>query len=194
MVAHLMAHLPLQIFRQCVAKYPKHYQTLTFSHLDQFLCLAFEQPIYRESLRNMETYFHAHQTRLYHLGIRGNIAKATLARKLYTQGNFAVELGKIVCALDATTVNLCLGVLPWAHFRHAKEVVKMHTLLDLSSNIPTFIHISDGKMCEINVLDILITEAGSFHIMDRSFVDFACWFTLHQTQTFIVIRGKSSLF
>jgi hypothetical protein len=213
--AQLMAHLPLHTFRQCVANYPSRYPTLTFSHLDQFLCLAFAQLTYRESLRDIETCLRAHQAKLYHLGIRGNIAKSTLAdanesrdwriyqdfalsqiklaRKLYSQDSFAVELEQTVYALDTTTIDLCLSVFPWAHFRHAKAAVKMHTLLDLRGNIPTFIHISDGKMHEVNVLDILIPEAGSFYIMDRGFTDFARWFTLHQAQAFFVIRGKSNL-
>ena len=213
--AQLMAHLPLHTLRQCVAKYPSRYPTLKFSHLDQFLCLAFAQLTYRESLRDIETCLRAHQAKLYHLGIRGNIAKSTLAdanesrdwriyqdfaisliqtaRDLYINDSFAVELKQTAYALDTTTIDLCLSVFPWAHFRQAKAAVKMHTLLDLRGNIPTFIHISDGKMHEVNVLDILIPEAGSFYIMDRGFTDFARWFTLHQAQAFFVIRGKSNL-
>jgi hypothetical protein len=213
--AQLTAHLPLHTFRQCVAKYPSRYPTLTFSHLDQFLCLAFAQLTYRESLRDIETCLRAHQAKLYHLGIRGNIAKSTLAdanesrdwriyqdfalsliqtaRNLYINDSFAVELKQTAYALDTTTIDLCLSVFPWAHFRQAIAAVKMNTLLDLRGNIPTFIHISDGKMHEVNVLDILIPEAGSFYIMDRGFTDFARWFKLHQAQAFFVIRGKSNL-
>ena len=213
--AQLMAYLPLPIFHQCIANYPSRYPTLKFSHLDQFLCMAFAQLTYRESLRDIETCLRAHQTKLYHLGIRGNVAKSTLAdaneqrdcriyadfamsliqtaRALYASDNFAVELEQTVYALDTTTIDLCLSVFPWARFRQAKAAVKMHTLLDLRGNIPTFIHISDGKMHEVNVLDILIPEAGSFYIMDRGFTDFARWFKLHQAQAFFVIRGKSNL-
>ncbi|MFZ1713000.1 MAG: IS4 family transposase [Nitrosomonas sp.] len=213
--AQLMEHLPLHTFRQCVAKYPSRYPTLKFSHLDQFLCMAFAQLTYRESLRDIKTCLRAHQAKLYHLGIRGNIAKSTLAdanekrdcriyadfaisliqiaRKLYASDRFAVELEQTAYVLDTTTIDLCLSVFPWAHFRRAKAAVKMHTLLDLRGNIPTFIHITDGKMHEVNVLDILIPEAGSFYIMDRGFTDFARWFTLHQAQAFFVIRGKSNL-
>ena len=213
--AQLMAYLPLPIFRQCVANYPSRYPTLKFSHLDQFFCLAFAQLTYRESLRDIETCLRAHQTKLYHLGIRGNVSKSTLAdaneqrdcrifadfamnliqtaRALYASDSFAVELEQTVYALDTTTIDLCLSVFPWARFRQAKAAVKMHTLLDLRGNIPTFIHISNGKMHEVNVLDILIPEAGSFYIMDRGFTDFARWFTLHQAQAFFVIRGKSNL-
>ena len=213
--AQLMEYLPLHTFRRCVQRYPSNYPTKTFSHLDQFLCLAFAQLTYRESLRDIETCLRAHQTKLYHLGIRGNIAKSTLAdaneqrdcriyadfaisliqtaRSLYASDSFAVELEQTVYALDTTTIDLCLSVFPWARFRQTKAAVKMHTLLDLRGNIPTFIHISDGKMHEVNVLDILIPEAGSFYIMDRGFTDFARWFTLHQAQAFFVIRGKSNL-
>jgi len=213
--AQLMEYLPLHTFRRCVQRYPTKYPTKTFSHLDQFLCMAFAQLTYRESLRDIETCLRAHQTKLYHLGIRGNIAKSTLAdaneqrdcriyadfamsliqtaRALYASDSFAVELEQTVYALDTTTIDLCMSVFPWARFRQAKAAVKMHTLLDLRGNIPTFIHISDGKMHEVNVLDILIPEAGSFYIMDRGFTDFARWLKLHQAQAFFVIRGKSNL-
>ncbi len=215
MFAQLMEYLPLHTFRRCVRRYPSKYPTKTFSHLDQFLCLAFAQLTYRESLRDIETCLRAHQAKLYHLGIRGNVAKSTLAdaneqrdcrifadfamsliqtaRRLYASDSFAVDLEQTAYALDTTTIDLCLSVFPWARFRQAKAAVKMHTLLDLRGNIPTFIHISDGKMHEVNVLDILIPEAGSFYIMDRGFTDFARWFTLHQAQAFFVIRGKSNL-
>ena len=116
-----------------------------------------------------------------------------IAKKLYANDSFAVEMEQTAYALDTTTIDLCLSVFPWARFRQAKAAVKMHTLLDLRGNIPTFIHISDGKMHEVNVLDILIPEAGSFYIMDRGFTDFARWFALHQAQAFFVIRGKSNL-
>ncbi|MDP1593240.1 MAG: IS4 family transposase [Gallionella sp.] len=213
--AQLMEHLPLHTFRRCVQRYPSKYPAKTFSHLDQFLCMAFAQLTYRESLRDIETCLRAHQAKLYHLGIRGNIAKSTLAdanesrdwriyqdfamsliqtaRQLYISDSFAVELEQTVYALDTTTIDLCLSVFPWARFRQTKAAVKMHTLLDLRGNIPTFIHISDGKMHEVNVLDILIPEAGSFYIMDRGFTDFARWYVMHQAQAFFVIRGKSNL-
>lgn len=213
--AQLMEHLPLHTFRRCMQRYPSKYPTKTFSHLDQFLCMAFAQLTYRESLRDIETCLRAHQAKLYHLGIRGNMAKSTLAdaneqrdcriymdfamclihtaRQLYASDSFAVELEQTVYALDATTIDLCLSVFPWARFRSTKAAVKMHTLLDLRGNIPTFIHISNGKMHEVNVLDMLIPEAGSFYIMDRGFTDFARWYILHQAQAFFVIRGKSNL-
>ena len=213
--AQLMEYLPLHTFRRCVQRYPSKYPTKTFSHLDQFLCMAFAQLTYRESLRDIETCLRAHQAKLYHLGIRGNIAKSTLAdaneqrdcriyadfamsliqtaRTLYASEHFAVELEQTVYALDTTTIDLCLSIFPWARFRQAKAAVKMHTLLDLRGNIPTFIHISDGKMHEVNVLDILTPEAGSFYIMDRGFTDFTRLYRMHQAQSFFVIRGKTNL-
>jgi transposase len=213
--AQLMEHLPLHTFRRCVQRYPCKYPTKTFSHLDQFLCMAFAQLTYRESLRDIETCLRAHQAKLYHLGIRGHVAKSTLAdanelrdwriyadfamsliqiaRALYVGDSLAEELEQTVYALDTTTIDLCLSVFPWARFRSTKAAVKMHTLLDLRGNIPSFVHISDGKMHEVNVLDILIPEAGSFYIMDRGFTDFARWFVLHQAQAFFIIRAKSNL-
>ena len=213
--AQLMGHLPLHTFRRYVRRYPSKYPTKTFSHLDQFLCMAFAQLTYRESLRDIETCLRAHQAKLYHLGIRGNIARSTLAdanesrdwqiyadfamsliqiaRKLYASDQFAVELEQTAYALDTTTIDLCLSVFPWARFRKVKAAVKLHTLLDLRGNIPTFIHISDGKMHEVNVLDILIPEAGSFYIMDRGFTDFTRLYRMHQAQSFFVIRGKTNL-
>jgi hypothetical protein len=159
--AQLMDHLPLHTFRRCVAKYPGRYPTLKFSHLDQFLCMAFAQLTFRESLRDIETCLRAHSAKLYHLGIRGGIARSTLAdanetrdwriyqdfalsliqtaRKLYAEDGFAVELKHTVYALDSTTIDLCLALFPWARFRKTKGAVKLHTLLDLRGNIPSFI-------------------------------------------------------
>ena len=230
--AQLMAHLSLHTFRRFVQRYPSKYPTKTFSHLDQFLCMAFAQLTYRESLRDIETCLRAHQAKLYHLGIRGHVAKSTLAdaneardwriyadlaqsliqtaRTLYASDSFAVELDQTAYALDTTTIDLCLSVFPWAHFRSTKAAVKMHTLLDLRGcqfrpaygwrriaylwcNIPSFIHISDGKMHEVNVLDILIPEAGSFYIMDRGFLDFARLYRLQQASAFFVIRAKCNM-
>jgi hypothetical protein len=213
--AQLMEHLPLHTFRRCVAKYAGAYPTLTFSHLDQYLCMAFAQFTYRESLRDIETCLRAHSSKLYHLGIRGGIARSTLAdanetrdwriyqdfahalirlaRPLYAEDGFAVELKQTAYALDSTTIDLCLALFPWARFRKKKAAVKLHTLLDLRGNIPTFIHISDGKLHDVNVLDQMIFEAGSFYVMDRGYVDFARLYTLHQAQAFFVIRAKSNL-
>ena len=213
--AQLMEHLPLHTFRRCVARYAGTYPTLTFSHLDQFLCMAFAQFTYRESLRDIETCLRAQSSKLYHLGIRGGIARSTLAdanetrdwriyqdfahalirraRRLYTEDGFGMELKNTVYALDSTTIDLCLALFPWARFRRRKGAVKLHTLLDLRGNIPTFIHISDGKLHDVNVLDQMLFEAGSFYVMDRGYVDFARLYTLHQAQAFFVIRAKSNL-
>ena len=213
--AQLMDHLPLHTFRRCVAKYPGRYPTLTFSHLDQFLCMAFAQLTFRESLRDIETCLRAHSDKLYHMGIRGGIARSTLAdanenrdwriyqdfalcliqtaRKLYAQDNFGVELSNTVYALDSTTIDPCLSLFPWARFRKAKGAVKMHTLLDLRGSIPSFIYISDGKLHDVNILDQIAFEAGSFYVMDRGYIDFARLHTLHQAQAFFVVRAKSNL-
>jgi hypothetical protein len=213
--AQLMEHLPLHTFRRCVAKYPGRYPTLTFSHLDQFLCMAFAQLTYRESLRDIETCLRAHSAKLYHLGIRGGIAKSTLAdanenrdwriyqdfalslihtaRKLYAEDSFGLELTHTVYALDSTTIDLCLALFPWARFRARKGAVKLHTLLDLRGNIPTFIHVSDGKLHDVNILDRIAFEAGSFYVMDRGYIDFARLHSLHLAQAFFVTRAKSNL-
>ena len=213
--AQLMEHLPLHMFRRCVAKYAGTYPTLTFSHLDQYLCMVFAQLTYRESLRDIETCLRAQSSKLYHLGIRGGIARSTLAdanesrdwriyqdfayslihiaRRLYAEDGFGVELKQTAYALDSTTIDLCLALFPWARFRKKKAAVKLHTLLDLRGNIPAFIHISDGKLHDVNVLDQMMFEAGSFYVMDRGYVDFARLYALHQAQAFFVIRAKSNL-
>jgi len=213
--SQLMEHLPLYTFRRSMARFPSKYPTKTFSHLDQFLCMAFAQLTYRESLRDIETCLRAHQAKLFHLGIRGRISRSTLAdaneqrdwriyadfamrlidtaRKLHAHDSFGVDLAQTAYALDTTTIDLCLSIFPWARFRSTKAAVKMHTLLDLRGNIPSFIHISYGKMHEVNVLDLLIPEAGSFYIMDRGFTDFSRLFALQQALAFFVIRAKSNL-
>ncbi len=213
--AQLMEHLPLATFRRCVARYPSKYPTLTFSHLDQYLCMVFAQLTYRESLRDIETCLRAHSNKLYHLGIRGGIARSTLAdanekrdwriyqdfalsliqvaRRLYAEDSFGLELQQTVYALDSTTIDLCLALFPWARFRKRKGAVKLHTLLDLRGNIPTFIHISDGKLHDVNILDQIAFEAGSFYVMDRGYIDFARLYVLHQAQAFFVTRAKSNL-
>ncbi len=177
--------------------------------------MAFAQLTYRESLRDIEACLRAQQNKLYHMGIRGGISRNTLsnankvrdwriyadfaqslirvARNLYAEEDIGAELDNTVYALDATTIDLCLSVFPWAHFRSTKAAVKLHTLLDLRGAIPTFIHISDGKMHDVNVLDLLLPEAGAFYVMDRGYVDFSRLFALHQGSAFFVIRGKSNL-
>ena len=212
--AQLMDFLPLHAFRRCVARYPSPYPVKTFSHLDQYLCMAFAQLTFRESLRDIEVCLRAQETKLYHLGIRGHVARSTLAdanekrdwrihrdfaniliseaRRLYAGDAFGVELDSTVYALDTTTIDLSLKVFPWAHFRKAKAAVKMHTQIDLRGNIPSFIHVSDGKMHEVNVLDLITPEPGSFTVMDRGFLDFKRLYRLTQAGAFFVIRPKSN--
>jgi Domain of unknown function (DUF4372)/Transposase DDE domain len=212
--AQLMDFLPLHTFRRCVAHYPSRYPAKTFLHLDQYLCMAFAQLTFRESLRDIEVCLRAHESKLYHLGIRGHVARSNLAdaneqrdwrvyrdfanaliaqaRRLYAGDGFAVDLDNTVYALDTTTIDLSLKLFPWAHFRKAKAAVKMHTQIDLRGNIPSFIHVSDGKMHEVNVLDLMTPEPGSFTIMDRGFLDFSRLYRLMQAGAFFVIRPKSN--
>jgi len=213
--AQLLQHIPLTTFRRCVARYPGNRKIKSFSCLDQFLCMAFAQLTYRESLRYIEACLRAQQSKLYHMGFRSVVARNTLAnanmvrdwriyadfaqsligiaRKLCADEPFGVDLKKSVYALNTTTIDLCLSVFPWAPFRSAKAAVKLHTLLDLRGNIPSFIHISDGKMHEVNILDQLFPEPGAFYVMDRGFLDFERLFRFHQAGSFFVIRGKSNL-
>jgi hypothetical protein len=213
--AQLTSHLPLSTFRRCVTAYGGEHKIKSFSCLEQFLCLAFAQLTYRESLRDIEACLRAHSDKLYHMGIRSRISRSTLAdaneardwrihaafaqrliamaRQLYLDEPFGVDLKETVYALDATTIDLCLSVFPWAPFRTAKAAVKLHTLLDLRGNIPAFIHISDGKVHEVNILDRLLPEAGAFYVMDRGYLDFERLFRLHTAGSFFVTRGKSNL-
>lgn len=212
--SQIMDHLPLRSFRQCVQRYNGNYKIKSFSCLDQFLCMAFAQLTYRESLRDIEVCLRAHKNKLYHMGIRGGVARNTLAhangvrdwriyadfaqeliriaRPLYADEDLGLDLDNTVYALDASTIALCLSVFPWALFRSTKAAVKLHTLLDLKGNIPTFIHISDGKLHDVNVLDILLPEPGAFYIMDRGYLDFERLFTLNTAGAFFVIRTKSN--
>jgi len=213
--AQLMQHLPLTTFRRCVTRYRGAFKVQSFSCLDQFLCMAFAQLTFRESLRDIEVCLRAQSSKLYHLGIRSVVARNTLAnanavrdwriyadfaqsligiaRPLYAQESFGVDLQETVYALDTTTIDLCLSVFPWAVFRTAKAAIKLHTLLDLRGNIPTFMHISDGKVHEVNILDQLLPEPGAFYIMDRGFLDFERLYRFHEAGSFFVTRGKSNL-
>jgi hypothetical protein len=213
--AQLTSHLPLSTFRRCVTSYGGEHKVKSFSCLEQFLCLAFAQLTYRESLRDIEACLRAQSDKFYHMGIRSRISRSTLAdanevrdwriyaafarrlitmaRKLYIDEPFGVDLNETVYALDATTIDLCLSVFSWAPFRTTKAAVKLHTLLDLRGSIPAFIHISDGKMHDVNVLDQLLPEAGAFYVMDRGYLDFERLFRLHSAGSFFVTRGKSNL-
>ena len=213
--SQVMDYLPLHTFRRCVQRYQGNHKVRHFSCLDQYLSMAFAQLTYRESLRDIEACLRAQRNKLYHMGIRSNISRNTLAnankvrdwriyaefahslintaRTLYVNDDFGVELDQTVYALDSTTIDLCLSVFPWAKFRRAKAAIKLHTLLDLRGSIPSFIHISDGKLHDVNVLDHLIPEPGAFYVMDRGYLDFKRLHQLHQYAAFFVIRAKSNL-
>ena len=213
--AQLMCLLPLHAFHRCVQRYQGHRNVKSFSCLDQFLVMAFAQLTFRESLRDIEACLSAVPSKLYHMGIRSPVSRSTLAdaneardwrifadfaqvligiaRRLYRHESFGLQLDETVYALDATTIDLCLALFPWAKFRQHKGAVKLHTLLDLRGNIPSFIHITDGKVHDINVLDVLIPEPGSFYVMDRGYLDFARLYGLTQNQAYFVVRSKENL-
>src|SRR5436190_17989764 len=213
--AQVMEFAPWHTFRRLVAKYHGDFNVRTFSCLDQFLCMAFAQLTYRESLRDVEACLRAQPSKLYHLGLRGYVSRNTLAhanesrdwriycefaqaliriaRRLYAKESLGIDLSETVYALDSTTIDLCLSLFPWAHFRETKAAVKLHTLLDLRGAIPSFIHISDGRLHDVNVLDLLITEPGAFYVMDRGYLAFEQLHVLHQAGAFFVTRAKSNL-
>ena len=212
--SQVIDHLPIHTFGRCVVRYQGNRYVKSFSCLDQYLCMAFAQLTYRESLRALAACLRAQKDKLYHMGIRGGVSKSTLAdaneardwriyadfaqsliriaRPLYADEELGLDLDNTVYALDASTIDLCLSVFPWALFRSTKSAVKLHTLLDLRGNIPTFIHISDGKLHDVNVLDLLLPEPGAFYIMDRGYVDFKRLFSLNLAGAFFVIRAKSN--
>ena len=213
--SQIMDFLPMYEFRRCVQRYRGNYKMQSFSCFDQFLCMAFGQLTYRDSLRDTTTCLRAMQQKLYHVGIRGNVSKSTLAdanenrdwriyrdfahvliriaRKLYTEEDFGIELDQTVYALDSTTIDLCLALFPWAKFRKRKGAIKLHTLMDMRGSIPCFIRITHGKISDVSILDDLILEPGSFYIMDRGYVDFARLYSFVQSMAFYVIRAKSNL-
>jgi len=213
--AQLTQHLPLTTFRRCIAKYDGEHKVKSFSCLDQYLCMAFAQLTFRESLRDIEACLRAQIAKLYHMGIRGRASRSTLAdanevrdwriyaefaqrliaiaRGLYVDEPFGVDLKETVYALDSTTIDLCLSVFAWAPFRSTKAAIKLHTLLDLRGNIPSFIHITDGKWHDVNILDHLLPEPGAFYVMDRGYLDFERLHRLHQAGAFFVTRAKSNL-
>ena len=210
--AQLMGFLPMYEFRKCIERYHGNYKIHTFSCLDQFLCMAFAQLTYRESLRDIEACLRSIGAKLYHMGIRGKVSRSTLAdanesrdwriyadfaqvlihmaRGLYANDEFAIELDQTVYALDSTTISLCLSLFPSAKFRKTKSAIKLHTLLDLRGNIPSFIRITEGKVHDVNILDELMLEAGSFYVMDRGYLDFARLYTFTQGFAFFLTRAK----
>jgi transposase len=213
--AQLMDFLPWSTFARIVVRYDGDRAVRTLSCAEQFRALAFAQLTYRESLRDIEASLSAQPAKLYHMGFRDPVRRATLAdanevrdwriyaefaQRLITQArrlnvgeSLAVDLTNSVYALDSTTIDLCMSVFPWAHFRSTKSAVKMHTLLDLRGNIPSFIHVSDGKMHDVHALDMLIPEAGAIYVMDRGYIDYARLHVLHQAGAFFVTRAKSNL-
>ena len=213
--SQVMDFVPMHEFRKCVHRYSGTYKVQNFTCWNQFLCMAFAQLTYRESLRDIESCLNSMQKKLYHMGFRGRISRSTLAyanetrdwriyadfaqvlihtaRALYKDDEFGVELDQTVYALDSSTIDLCLSLFPWAHFRKQKGAIKLHTLLDLRGNLPSFIKITDGKVHDVNILDDLIPEPGSYYIMDRGYLDFARLYRLNQFCSFFVIRSKANL-
>lgn len=212
--SQIMGFLPKHKFRQCVSRYKGNYRIRSFTCLDQFLCMAFAQLTYRESLRDIICCLRAMRDKLYHMGIRAKVSRTTLARanenrdwriycdfaqilihqarKLYAEDDFGLELKETVYALDSTTIDLCLSLFPWARFRKTKGAVKMHTLLDLRGNIPSFVAITDGKVHDVNILDALIPEPGAIYVMDKAYLDYRRLYSLHQNAAFFVTRAKSN--
>ena len=213
--AQVMDHLPLHAFHRSVARYSGEHKIKRFSCLDQYLSMAFAQLTYRESLRDIEACLRTQSAKLYHLGFRSPVARNTLAnanatrdwriycdfaqsligtaRRLYADEVFGLDLKDTVYALDATTIDLCLSVFPWAPFRSTKAAIKLHTLLDLRGNIPSFIFISDGKLHDVNILDQLVPEPGAIYVMDRGYIDFDRLGRFHEAGSFFVIRAKTNL-
>ena len=213
--SQLLDLLPQHEFRKCVMRYRGNYKIKTFSCMDQFLCMAFAQLSYRESLRDIEACLRSMQNKLYHMGIRGRVSRSTLAkanegrdwriyedfakvligqaRTLYANEPFGVDLQQTVYALDATTIDLCLSLFPWAQFRKRKAAVKMHTLLDLRGSIPTCVFVTPGKTHEVNLLDKIFLEPGSVYIMDRGYLDYTRLYAIHEARAFFIIRAKKNL-
>jgi len=212
--AQLMEFLPIYEFRKCVKRYNGNYKIKSFTCWEQFLCMSFAQLTYRESLRDIEACLRAAHKKLYHMGIRSKVSRNTLAnanqvrdwriyadfaqaiigiaRKLYINEDFGVELQQTAYALDATIIDLCLSLFPWAKFRNRKGAVKLHTLIDLRGSIPAFVIITHGKVHEVTVLDDLIIEAGAIYIMDRGYLDFRRLHRIQQASAFFVTRAKSN--
>ncbi len=212
--AQIMDFLPLHEIRKCVRRYHGNRKVQTFSCLDQFFCMAFAQLTYRESLRDIEACLRAMQPKLYHMGIRGKVSRSTLAdanegrdwriyadfaqvlihlaRPMYATEDIGIDLQQTAYALDSTTIDLCLSLFPWARFRKRKGAVKMHTLLDLRGNIPVFIRVTHALVHDVNLLDWIIPEPGSFYIMDRAYIDYARLYRIHQASAFFVTHARKS--
>jgi len=213
--AQLLDYLPSYEFQKCVTRYRGDYQQKTFSCWDQYLSMAFAQLTYRDSLRDIEACLRSMHGKLYHMGFRGKVSRSTLAdanesrdwriyadfaqvligiaRPLYAHDHMGVDLDHSLYALDSTTIDLCLSLFPWARFRQHKAAVKMHTLLDLHGNIPTFIRITDGKVHDVNILDEIVPEAGAFYVMDRGYIDFDRLYFFTVCSAFFVVRTKENV-
>ncbi len=213
--SQLIEHVPSKEFQKCVARYQGDYYLKSFSCWDQFLAMAFAQLTYRESLRDIEACLRAISGKLYHMGFRGKVARSTLAdanesrdwrifadfaqvliaiaKPLYAHDPVGVDLDQGLYALDSTTIDLCLSLFPWAKFRKHKAAVKLHTLLDLHGNIPTFIRITDGKVHDVNILDEIFPEAGAFYVMDRGYIDFERLYVFTLCSAFFVVRTKQNV-
>ncbi len=213
--SQLMDFVPMHDFQRCVERYDGSYKVQSFSCWDHFLSMAFAQLTYRESLRDIEACLRSQHAKLYHMGFRSKVSRSTLsyanntrtwriyadfaqvlivtAKELYRDDEFGVELANTVYALDSTTIDLCLSLFPWAHFRTHKAAVKIHTLLNLQGNIPSFLHISEGIVHDVNILDTVVPEPGSVYVMDRAYVDFERLYTLTQVFAYFVTRAKTNL-
>lgn len=213
--SQMMDFLPFRRFKACVDRYNGDYKTQSYTCRDQFLCMAFAQLAFRESLRDTVSCLQAMESKLYHMGIRGSVARSTLAdanenrdwriyadfaqilidraRKLYAHDDFGVEIDDTVYALDSTTIDLCLSLFSWARFRKTKSAIKLHTLMNLRGSIPEFIHISSGKLSDVNILDLLLPQPGAFYVLDRGYLDFRRFYSLHQARSFFVVRAKRNL-
>lgn len=212
--SQLMSYLPKYEFNKCVLRYRGNHKVQSFSCWEQLLCMSFAQITFRESLRDTITCLHAVQNKLYRMGFRSKVPRSTLAdanekrdwriyadfaqllihqaRRLYREDDFGLSLAETVYALDSSTIDLCLSLFPWASFRKHKGAIKLHTLLDLRGNIPSFIKITDGKVHDVNILDELVPEPGSFYVMDRGYLDFERLYNFQQFSSFFVIRSKSN--
>lgn len=212
--SQIMSYIPKYSFDSCVKKYRGNYKVQSFTCWEQFIAMSFAQLTYRESLRDIETCLRAMQNKLYHIGIRSKISRSTLAaanqnrdwriyadfayilidqaKELYRDDKFFKELDETVYALDSTTIDLCLSLFPWAKFRKTKGAIKIHTLLDLQNNIPSFISITDGSVHDVNILDDLITEIGAFYVLDKGYIDFERLYNLNNNSAYFVTRAKSN--
>src|SRR5271167_4194153 len=210
-----MEHLPRYEFQKCVSRYLGDYQQKSFSSWDQFLAMGFAQFTYRESLRDIEACLRSVSGKLYHMGFRGKVSRSTLAdanesrdwrifadfaqvliaiaRPLYVNDPIGIDLDQSLYALDSTTIDLCLSLFPWARFRKHKAAVKVHTLLDLHGNIPTFIRVTSGDVHDVNILDEILPEAGAFYVMDRGYIDFERLFIFTLSSVFFVVRTKGNI-